>query len=543
MASVKVDIIKKLEEIYLMTGYLDRYGTDLWISFTLCIIFILLILFYHYSNRLEVVKANWENEKNNPFYMPFAGYINKPTDKSYSEFASENFMNSIHSVLEGVSVVAISPFRTVLNILNKAVKDLLDSFDMLRGLINNIRRAFSPLFDAIYSVVLNIVVDLIKFIINLRDMINKMSGILTTALYVAIGAFMTLQAMFKALAKFLILILFLIAAMIIAFIAIATGLIGIPLIGQAIAAPIIAVAFVTTLVMIVIMVLVIIFEIFVMRILNLSAPPLPGIPSCFSETTRIPLFESDECKYIKDIKIGDRLKNGGLVTATMQFSAKGQNIYKLNGVYVTGEHRIFHSTLKWIKVKNHPDCLYIPTFNEPYVYCINTDKKEFIIGDTLFSDWDDIDHTVLHDLQVNCVKTGYLPDNFTLADIHTYLDSGLHPTTKITLENGLQLPIQEVNVNDILYNNTRVLGVIKIAGHDIKQYKHFFGADAFISASKNIHIADTNLGIIECMKRDSMQSSEIEPVLYHLLTDTKFFIANNITINDYNFGIDAYLRS
>ena len=49
--------------------------------------------------------------------------------------------------------------------------------------------------------------------------------------------------------------------------------------------------------------------------------------------------------------------------------------------------------------------------------------------------------------------------------------------------------------------------------------------------SENVHS--------EPMQSETMQS---EPILYHLLTDKKYFIANNIKVNDYNYGIDAYLK-
>ena len=95
-------------------------------------------------------------------------------------------------------------------------------------------------------------------------------------------------------------------------------------------------------------------------------------------------------------------------------------------------------------MKQHPDSVYVPFFNEPYVYCLNTDKKEFTIGATLFSDWDDIDEKVLADLAENCVKPGYLPQDFTFADIHLHLDSGLRGDTLVTLKNGKNVPIVEL---------------------------------------------------------------------------------------------------
>jgi hypothetical protein len=122
------------------------------------------------------------------------------------------------------------------------------------------------------------------------------------------------------------------------------------------------------------------------------------------------------------------------------------------------------------------------------------------------------------------------------------------------LQNGLCVPISEIKVNDVLLAGptemgtnemgTKVLGVIKIAGHDLKQYKHTFSNDSFIFGTKNIHIADVNLGIINCMQSEHVRSEKVEStsVVYHLLTDSKFFLANNIKVNDYNYGIDAYLK-
>ena len=112
------------------------------------------------------------------------------------------------------------------------------------------------------------------------------------------------------------------------------------------------------------------------------------------------------------------------------------------------------------------------------------------------------------------------------------------------LDNGKYIPICDVNVNDILENNTKVLGVVKIDGRDITQYNHIFGNTevGLIGGSKNIHINDPFLGIINCIQeKHTIISEKLRfPVLYHLLTDKKFYNVNGIQVNDYNYGIDAY---
>ena len=570
------DALSIIKELYSVTDYMGKYGTDLWITVILCGSLGYLMYYQYLVNALEVIRADWPNYKCNPAIMPFAGFIVKPVDKSYFAFTTDNFSTCVFDILKSISQMAVNPFQMVLKMINELVQDLTDGFNALRGLFDNLRSGFENIFEKILAAISNLVVQFMYIIIKMKDTMAKGFAVLVNALFILFGSFMAMTSLFLAVIDLITLILIIMVCVVALWIYITIGLwpiTPIPIVGQ----PVIPAAMGWTYtsitgicILIAIMIPVVIFMVFMMRVLKLSSPPPPKLPGCFAGDTVIPLFK-DGTKKIQDIVIGDQLKNGGVVTATIQFAAADQNIYKLNGVFVTGEHRVFHPLLKWIKVKDHPASVYIPTFHEPYVYCLNTTDKVFLINDTLFSDWDDVDNNVIHSLQQNCVANGFLPDGFIYEDIHTYLDSGFHSTTKVKLQNGLYVPICEIKVNDVLEEGTngmgtngmgtnamgtnamgtnamgtnamgtKVLGVIKIAGDNIKQYKHKFGNDSFICGSKNIHVADVNLGIINCMQSESVDVQS-ESVLYHLLTDTKFFIANNIKVNDYNYGIDAYLK-
>lgn len=538
--------LNKINELYLKSGYMDKYGKDVWITVILSITFIILICYQYLINKLEVVRNDWPNFRCNPLFMPFAGFINKPSDQSNLEYTVSNFSECITSILEFISENAFKPFELIMIILNESINAMVDSYNKLRGLLDKLRNDYASLFDQLYTAINNIVISFIHFMVKMKDTMLKANGLLTTALFTLFGAYMAIESLFLSMINLMVLILIIVACIIIVFICIATGVLPIPLVGPALAAFPTITAIITGVVMISILVPVIWFIIMMLRVLNLSSPPTPGLPSCFAGSTIIPLFEKG-AKPIKDIQLGDKLKNGGTVTAIMQFTSATQNLYNLDGIMVTGEHRVFHPKLNWIKVKHHPDSRYMPGFNEPYVYCLNTDNKVFVIADTLFSDWDDIDTKVIGYLQKNCVAREFLPESFTYEDIHTYLETGLHPDTTVTLNNGFLITINEIEINDILEDNTKVLGIIKVQGKDIEQYKHSFKKGGFIRGSKNIHIDDASLGIINCMQNEnSIHGESIEttrtPVLYHLLTDSKFFIANNIRINDYNYGIDAYLN-
>ena len=65
----------------------------------------------------------------------------------------------------------------------------------------------------------------------------------------------------------------------------------------------------------------------------------------------------------------------------------------------------------WISVEEHPDSSKLNNFSEPFVYCINTDKKTICLGNTIYADWDDLDDIDIKDMRVTiCVNTSvYLP--------------------------------------------------------------------------------------------------------------------------------------
>jgi hypothetical protein len=538
------DILNKIKKIYANNdGYMAKYGSDVWATVILCIVFIITIGYYHSNNVLEVVRADWPNQRCNPLYMPFAGYINKPTNQTNLEFTMDNFGSCVHSMLSYVTNIAVQPIQYAMSALNKACYELVKSFNEFRDLIKHLRDKYKTIFIQIFSSVAEIVVTFMGFVINLKDILAKIQGILTASLYSIFGAYLTMQSLFLSIINFITAILRIIQRIIFVFIGISEDLDEIPIIGYMLSIPPMLLALPVVLAMTAIYIPMLLFQMGLSRAMGLSTPMLPGIPSCFAGDTSIKLAGKNGSKKIKDIVIGDVLENGAKVTAVLKLAAADQDVYNLNGVLVSGEHRILLGK-SWLNVKDHPASIHVPEFNEPFLYCLNTDKKCFTIADATYSDWDDIDDKVLADLKQNCVD---LPANFGLADIHSQLDYGFHGNkTFVKLMDGTILPISSVKVNDVLASGDkacgdkacgdRVRGVIKIAAHDMVTYNHLIEGGGWISGSKNIHLAANHLGIMA-----SVPAETHEVYLYHLLTDTSFFVVNDIRVRDYNSGIDAYL--
>jgi len=544
--------INAVEKLYLNYGYMDVHGSDVWISAILCFVFVYLICYYYYANVLQVVKADWEIHKCNPIFIPFAGFINNPQDKTKLEFTAQNFSGCINSILKDIVDVAVHPIIFMANILQEACQSLVDSVNLGRKLSYNVRMEFMNTVQRIYDVLMNMISYFINFIIKTKDAIGKVKAVLATSLYTIFGSYMALQSLFGGIVdllnKFMVygghLILMciiaaagLLASMFFSFLAPIPGMAGWYM-------------FIPWLIL---LIPVLIYKLLILYYLSIPTPPMPDTPDwspvCFSGETVIDIIDTTNQKCIptllKNVKIGDILKNGEKVTAVIKGTSIGQVVYDLNGILVTSEHRVYDPLLKWIKVKNHPKAKLVSSFNESFVYCLGTDKKVFTIGNTLFSDWDDINENVLYHLHEKCIDKYNLDKTFKLIDIHKQLDSGIKGDTKITLNNDLTLPISAINVNDELLNGIKVIAVVKIDARDMNIYKHQISDTIVIWGTKNIHINDNNLGKINCMnfKSDYIESTKHnEEFLYHLITDKKGFIVNNVFVNDYNSGIDLYLK-
>lgn len=534
------DVANKIRKLYSTSGYMAKHGNDLWISVILCIFFSIFISYFFYKNLFEVVRSDWDNQKCSPLVIPFAGFINPKAGQSNLEFTASNFNGCIKTFLRDIFIAAIAPFHLVLEMLTDLVNKIIESIKYYRELVRKLRNAYMSIFKELYQIVMNLMVYFQNFSIKIKDLMSKIQGILASILFTMFGSYLTLQSLMKNIIIMVKWILLYIVVILTALIAVAIILWFIPLLGLVLSKPVIVICLAGAAFMIAILIPAMGINVMLQRVMGLDAETLPGVPNCFAADTPIELVGAEAKTLIKDIKIGDILKNGSKVTAVLKLSAAEQHLYNLNGIIVSGEHRVFHPKMQWIKVKNHPESIYIPHFNEPYLYCLNTDKKSFTINETIYSDWDDIDEKVTAALNKNCVANGYLPENFTPTDIHKHLDSGFHRDSLIILQNGTSTPISEVKVNDVLASGDKVRGIIKIDARDMDVYNHSFSRGYSLCGSKNIHIDDNNLGIINCM---SMRHGEKikEDFLYHLLTDTSFFVVNNIRVNDYNSGIDAYL--
>jgi len=129
------------------------------------------------------------------------------------------------------------------------------------------------------------------------------------------------------------------------------------------------------------------------------AGPIGGsirvLTGCFEENTEF-ILHNKEKRIIKDLKIGDKLENGSIVTGCIQLLGHKENPFykifseKLNKyIYVTGTHIIKNpENNEFIPVEKYSKAI---NTNEhtPIIYNLMTDDHIIKLGEYTLKDWED----------------------------------------------------------------------------------------------------------------------------------------------------------
>ena len=528
-------IFETIDKIYKKTGYFERYGHDVFTTLIICIVFVLAIFYFHILNNLQSIKADWMNQRCSPSVIPFAGIINKGPDETAFESTQKNFTYCTQTILESISDNAFQPFYYLITVITAQFKALIEAIYAIRAQFHKIRENNRTLVEDIMGRALNITTPLVKIFLVMKSILGKVQGTITAAIYTLLGSYFGLKSLMLYFVSVVLQILY-------GLVGVITGLwvasIFLPfLIPKAIA---------TSVVMAAILIPFILIQMMLSNVMELTTPGPPGVPACFAGTTQLKLHDGSMVE-MKSVKLGSILSDGSQVTASMKLSSHNQEIYELDGILVTGNHSVYHEKMGWTSVETHPKSLRVEkeAFNEPFVYCINTNTKTIQLGKHIFSDWDDLDDNDFADLK----KHSPLSHSFKLEDIHKVLGAGFHEECLVSLQDGKTVSIADVKVNDILMNGERVCGIVKLSGKDISSgvgeitlhEGNGRSKKKTLKCTSNIMIVDPALGVSNTFDMVTNGEKVFPKYVYHLVTDWGSFVVNDVRVQDFNSSTEKYL--
>jgi hypothetical protein len=385
----------QINKMYKKLSYLDQYGESVLLMVILYIALFLIYSYFSVMKNIQPIKANWPAERCKPQNIMFAGFINKPTDKSVFEFTGENFNYCLNNIQTSITGYLMEPVSYLIGALNAIFEELTQILQYLRMIINRIRNSLVDIASDVMGRLSNFIIPLQQIVIGIRDTMEKIKGILTASIYTSLGTFYVLKSAMGAVTEVTISLLIALAALIVV-----TWIIAIfypPFITAAITMTTLFVSVSIPLAVI------LVFMAEVMHVnLNSSVPTVPSRPapspgSCFHPDTLIKKKDGT-VSHMKDICLGDILENGSKVKAVMKIDNlnQGHTLYKIAGgvngsdIYVTGSHMIQDSNDgRFIKVKDSPVAILQESVKTEWFSCFITDDHKIQIGKHTFWDWED----------------------------------------------------------------------------------------------------------------------------------------------------------
>jgi hypothetical protein len=162
---------------------------DISLTILILFIFIILLLTPLLSLGIQKIKNNWVKYRCNPIVIPFAGF--------FGESPSTTFTFCVHNMVTEFMGYLLMPLNHSTNILHKTTGVLGTAINDSRKSTSSIRSFFTNIIQSVFGVLLNILIEIQKLVITMKDMMGKIVGIMATILYLLYGSMQAMKSAWK----------------------------------------------------------------------------------------------------------------------------------------------------------------------------------------------------------------------------------------------------------------------------------------------------------------------------------------------------------
>tara|TARA_Y100000591_G_C21839167_1_gene704475 strand:- start:645 stop:1565 length:921 start_codon:yes stop_codon:yes gene_type:complete len=189
--------VKKLKHIYNKRTYFQKYGGDLWLCFILIVIFSSLSTYFSVSGKINSIKPDWDKNKCNPKYMPFAGVMNKDKNVSALEYTENNFISCIGDVFKEIFQALLAPILLAIQTFENAIIAMVDLFNSMASAISDMIKFFIALLGTLMNIIGNIttvISHVYNDFIHINNKVNAISGVISNIAESIFTAFASIVA-------------------------------------------------------------------------------------------------------------------------------------------------------------------------------------------------------------------------------------------------------------------------------------------------------------------------------------------------------------
>ena len=343
--------------------------------------FIVFITIYGYistMNRRREILDKWDEYRYNIAVLPFSGYLKPMAGKSAAMSSWYYFLDFLFMICKKAFGYVIGPISAALTLTTKLAKDMTIDANMIRKQIAIMRNMIADIVMAIYNKLENMINASTYAFSRIENILKRVSAIFQIIFhYMQIGSAIFVgmtKGVFSNLITFVVVLLYIVPYL-------ALGPFGL------------------------------IFT---------------HIALCFDEYTVLSM-EDGSHKYIRDVKLGDVLLDGGRVVSKIRADvSEATTLYDYQGIRVSGSHYVLEKG-EWRKVCDAENAVAVES-PKCVLYNINTTTHRIFANapnasmPVIFMDYDessDCDVVERENSDVLCVLNGgESPKAFT--SIHTH---------------------------------------------------------------------------------------------------------------------------
>lgn len=170
---------EKIKNYFEKLSYGEKYNFDIVITI-LAILFVVYVVFYvYFSSRINLEKINWEKNKCNPFYMPFAQVVNDGGEG----YNGENLKNCLNDLTSNLAFDILAPINSIVNFFSKILGFLASMFSNLLAFIMHLYNLLASLFRELMLRIERIVEGNITIFSKINNFIASVLGFISLIYY------------------------------------------------------------------------------------------------------------------------------------------------------------------------------------------------------------------------------------------------------------------------------------------------------------------------------------------------------------------------
>lgn len=182
---INLNLSKIIKTHFETLSYYNLYNFDIWITIIIILIVLIIVIYFFSINTLENQRANFEKNKCNPLFMPFASKINSEYQDDPS-FNQNNFEQCLNETNFDLAQLSTSP-------LDGMFDSIINFFGYLSGLVKQFINFLMYLLGLLYKLY-ELIIERLKIIlssmnnlfIGIANFFNHILGIISNLYYTII---------------------------------------------------------------------------------------------------------------------------------------------------------------------------------------------------------------------------------------------------------------------------------------------------------------------------------------------------------------------